>query len=62
MRQRVVGDAARELAEDVRGGGRHQQQLGVVGQADVPDVALLAQRELVEEHGMARERLERHRA
>ena len=33
---------ARELAEDVGGGGGHQQQVGVVRQRDVPDVAARA--------------------
>ncbi len=59
--ERVVGDSPRELPEDVRGGRRHQQQVRLVGERDVADVAVHPQRPLVVEDRVPREGLERHR-
>ena len=58
-REEVVGEPVRELREDVGGGGRDDEKVRSLGEADVQDVRLLAPE--VRERGTAREGLERER-
>ena len=60
-RQEVVGDAVGELAEDVRGGRRDEQQVDGRGQRDVLDVGVGAGGPLARDHRVARDRLEGQR-
>ena len=58
-REEVVGEPVRELREDVRGGGRDDEEVRSVGEADVQDVRLLAPE--IRGGGPPREGLERER-
>ena len=61
-RQEIVGDAVRELANGVRGGGHDQQQADVRGDGDVLDVGVGARRPLAGDDAPARDGLEGHLA
>ena len=59
--QEVVGDAVRRLREHVRGGRRHEDGVGALGQRDVLDGVGALRVEEVREHGPPGERSERER-
>ena len=60
-RQQIVGHAGREARDRVGGRRRDDDQVGLVGQADVPDLRLLGQVEELAPHRVARQRLHRER-
>ena len=61
-RQEIVGDAVGELADDVGGGRRDEQQVDRRRERDVLDVGVRARLELIGDDAPARDRLERDRA
>ena len=61
-RQEIVGDPVRELADDIRRGGRDEQQIDCRRERDVLDVGIHAPRKLVGDDVAARDRLEGDRA
>ena len=61
-RQEVVGDAVGELADDVGGRRRDQQQIDRRGERDVLDVGVRAGLELIGDDVAPGDRLERERA
>ena len=60
--EKVVGDAAGHLADDVGGGRGHDEEIGPVGQGDVADLALLVEVEELGVHRVPGEGLEGQRA
>ena len=60
-RQEIVGDAVGELADDVGGGRRDQQQINRGRDRDVLDVGVHAVLELIGNHFSPGNRFERHR-
>ena len=53
--------AAGHLGEQVGGGRRHHDQIGLARQADVADLALVVEVEQVGEHALVAERADRQR-
>ena len=57
----VVGVAAGHLGDQVGGGGRHHDQVGLARQADVADLALVVEVEQLGEDAIVAERADRQR-
>ena len=57
----IVGMAAGHLGQQVGGGGRHHDQVGLARQADVADLALVVEVEQLGEHALVAERAHRQR-
>ena len=57
----IVGEATRHAGQDVGGGRRHDQQIGVARELDVAHLVLVGQREHVGIDAVFRQRLQRQR-
>ena len=59
--QQVVGDAGRDLANDIRRGGGYDQKIGLIGQVNMAYLGFLRQAENLGCYGAAGEGLKRQR-